>query len=185
MDIRKYSGKRTQKEQSDKSSGEECDTEESLYCADKSKSSMTCHVSNKLSAQQKKEMLQEKVIYKKVWEKVYPWVQCEYPEVGMFCTLCKKWGRPPPSVKGGWTTRGIVDWNHATELLKQHSGSKWHQDSSITVRMTKHVEQQNAIEMQCAAKQAEEQKKKNREIILKLMRSKNFMAKNRIPRSTT
>ena len=36
---------------------------------------------------------------------------------------------------------------------------------------TKHVEQQNVIEIQCAgaAKQAEEQKKKNREIILKLM----------------
>ena len=29
-------------------------------------------------------------------------------------------------------TKGIVDWNHATELLKQHSGSKWHQESSIT-----------------------------------------------------
>ena len=59
-------------------------------------------------------------------------------------------------------TRGIVDWNHATELLKQHSRSKWHQDSSITARMAKHVEQQNVIEMQCAgaAKQAEEQKKK-------------------------
>ena len=69
--------------------------------------------------------------------------------------------------------RGIVDWKHATELLEQHSGSKWHQDSSITARMAKHVEQQNIIEMQCAgdAKQAEEQKNKNCEIILKLMRS--------------
>ena len=53
--------------------------------------------------------------------------------------------------------------------------------------MAKHVEQQNVIEMQCAgaAKQAEEQKKKNREIILKLMRSIYFLAKNRIPHSTT
>ena len=75
-------------------------------------------------------------------------------------------------------TRGIVDWNHATELLKQHSGSKWHQDSSITGRMAKHVEQQNGIEMQCAgaARQAEEQKKKDREIILKLMRSIYFLS---------
>ncbi len=39
--------------------------------------------------------------------------------------------------------------------------------------MAKHVEQQNGIEMQPAgvAKLAEEQKKKNREIHLKLMRS--------------
>ena len=48
------------------------------------------------------------------------------------------------------TTKGIIDWNHATELLKQHSGSKWHQDLSIIARMAKHVEQQNVIEMQCA-----------------------------------
>ena len=53
--------------------------------------------------------------------------------------------------------------------------------------MAKHVEQQNGMEMQCAgaAKQAEEQKKKNCEIILKLMRSIYFLAKNRIPHSTT
>ena len=101
--------------------------------------------------------------------------------------ICKKWGRPPPSARGGWRTRGIVDWNHATELLKQHSGSKWHHDSSITARMAKHVEQQNVIEMQCAgaARQAEEQNKKNREIILKLMRSIYFLAKYRIPHLTT
>ena len=47
MDIRKYLGKRTQKEQSDKSSGEESDTKESLCHADKSKTFMTCPVSNK------------------------------------------------------------------------------------------------------------------------------------------
>ena len=73
-------------------------------------------------------------------------------------------GRPPPSAKGGWTIRGIVDRN---------------QDSSSTVRMAKHVELQNVMEMQCAgaAKQAEEQNKKNRDIILKLMRSIYFLAK--------
>ena len=72
-------------------------------------------------------------------------------------------GRPPPSAISGRRARGIADWNHTTELLKQHSGSKWHQDSSITVRMAKHVEQQNVIEMQCAgaARQAEEQKKES------------------------
>ena len=50
-----------------------------------------------------------------------------------------------------------------------------------------YVEQQNVMEMQCAgvAKQAEEQKKKNLEIILKLMRFIYFLAKNRIPHSTT
>ena len=60
-------------------------------------------------------------------------------------------------------------------------------DSSITARMAKHVEQLYIIEMQCAgaAKQAEEQKKKHREIILKLMRSIYFLAMNRIPQPNT
>ena len=95
MDIRKYL------KQSDKSSGEESDTEESLCRADKSKTFMTCPVSNKLSAQQKKKYYKKKLSYKKVWEKVHPWVQYEDPEVDILCTLFKKWGRPPPSANGG------------------------------------------------------------------------------------
>ena len=43
----------------------------------------------------------------------------------------------PPSAKGGWTTRGIVDWDHATELLKQHSGSKWQQEMNVQVLLNK------------------------------------------------
>ena len=41
------------------------------------------------------------------------------------------------------------------------------QNSSLRVRMAKHVEQQNVIEMQCAdaAKRTEDQKKMNRKII--------------------
>ena len=54
MDIRKYLGKRTQKEHSDKSSGEESDTEELLCRTDKSKTFMTCPVSNKLSANRRR-----------------------------------------------------------------------------------------------------------------------------------
>ena len=74
---------------SDKFSGEEFDTEESLCHADKNMTFMTCPVFNKLSAQQKKKCYKKKLSYKKVWGEVYPWVQCEDPKVGMFCTLCK------------------------------------------------------------------------------------------------
>ena len=45
MDIRKYFKKETQKEQSDKSSGEKTDTEESLCHAEKNKTFMTCPAS--------------------------------------------------------------------------------------------------------------------------------------------
>ena len=69
MDISKYLGKRTQKEQSDKSSGEESDREESLCRADKSKIFMTYPVSNQLSAQQKMKCHKKKLSYKKFGRK--------------------------------------------------------------------------------------------------------------------
>ncbi len=47
---------------------------------------MTCPVSNKLSAQQKKKCYKKKLSYKKVWRKFILGfrVQCEDPKVGMF-----------------------------------------------------------------------------------------------------
>ena len=94
MDNRKYLEKRSQKERSDKCSGEESDIEESLCRADKSKTFMTCPLSNKLSAQQKKKCYKKKLSYKKVWEECILGfrVQSEDPKVGMFCTLFKKNG---------------------------------------------------------------------------------------------
>ena len=59
MDIREHFGKSTQKEQSDKSSGEESDSEESLSHSNKSKTFMTCPVSNKLSAQQNRNVIRK------------------------------------------------------------------------------------------------------------------------------
>ena len=99
-----------------------------------SKTFMTCPAFNKVSMQQKKSYTKN-LSYKKVWEKVCHKLRCEDPKVGKFCTLGMKFGRPPRRAKGWWETRGIVDWNHATIIQKQHRGSKWHQDSSITAGM--------------------------------------------------
>ena len=41
----------------------------------------------------------------------------------MFCETCLKWGNPPAGSRGAWKTRGITNWNHGTELLKQHADS--------------------------------------------------------------
>ena len=49
MDIQEVFWKENSKEQSDKSTGEESDTDGSLSRADKSKTYMTCSISNKLS----------------------------------------------------------------------------------------------------------------------------------------
>lgn len=45
--------------------------------------------------------------------------------------------KPLPTARRGWTStsRGINDWNHDIELLKQHDNAKGHKESSVTTRM--------------------------------------------------
>lgn len=75
--------------------------------------------------------------YRSQWKSKYPWVFCDDVRNGMFCKLCQKFGKPPATACGAWTTRGNVDWNHGTELLKSHNESNWHKDSALTGRTTK------------------------------------------------
>ncbi len=106
----------------------------------------------------------------------------------MFCGTCKRWGKPPAGSRGAWTTRGIMDWNHATELLKQHADSQWHRDAAAATAMAEQAERgKSALELQCssAAREAAEKRQKNRHVLLKLLRSVYFLVKNRIPHSTT
>lgn len=70
-----------------------------------------------LSASEKRKQYKAKLSYKREWEAKYPWVSCEDVNKGMFCTICQKWGKPTPGSRGAWTSKGITDWSHATELL--------------------------------------------------------------------
>ena len=187
MDIRKYFGKRTSSEQgtTDEEHQSDHDVGQTLgfECEPPQKKQ---HVPV-ASAKDKKKQYKANLSYKSDWEKQYPWVQCKDPKIGMFFTICIKWGKPPPSAKGGWTTRGIMDWNHVTKLLKQYATSKWHRDALMTEIMAQPAESGNVIDLQTsrAAKDLKEEKSRNREIILKLLRSVYFLVKNRIPHSTT
>ena len=101
----------------------------------------------------------------------------------MFCKLCQKRGNAPSTARGAWTTQGIQDWNHATEQLKEHSQSKCPRDAVIHARMTEQGKEQSVLELQCsaAAKEAEERRAKNRNIVLKLLRSIYFLPKIACP----
>ena len=85
-------------------------------------------------------------------------------------------------------SEGIKRWNHATEMLKEHNNSQWHRDAVITSRMAEQAaSHQNVLQMQrsVAAKEAEERRLRNRDVLLKLIRSVYFMAQNYIPHTTT
>ena len=176
-DLRNYfSRKRSRNEES-------CDQEE-LAKVDSASTPEEASVKSK--AQQKK-VYKARLTYRKEWIEKYPWVYCNDPQEGMFCKLCQKRGNPPPTARGAWTSRGVKDWNHATEQLREHSQSKWHRDAIIHARMAEQGEQQSVLQLQCSAvlKQDEERRTKNRMIIMKLLRSVYFLAKNHLPLTTT
>ena len=95
-------------------------------------------------------MLQEKAKLQENLRKFILGFKCEDPKAGMFCTLCKKWGGYLQVQKVGGGQGELLTGTMPQKLLKQHSGYKQQQASPITARMAKHVEQQNAMEMQCA-----------------------------------
>ena len=103
------------------------------------------------SKAQKRKLYKARLSYKKDWEQKYPWVYCDDPKQGMFCKLCQKRGNAPSTVRGAWTTRGIQDWNHAIEQLKEHRQSKCHRDAVIHARMAEQGKEQSVLQLQCSA----------------------------------
>ena len=106
----------------------------------------------------------------------------------MFCRVCQDFGRPSATARGAWTVKGMTDWNHATENLKQHNESKGHKEGALSARMAEQAANVgNVLDLQLAAsaKQAEELRQRNRSILLKLLRSVYFLAKSHIPHTTT
>ena len=76
-------------------------------------------------------------------------------------------GKLSSGSRGAWKTRGITDWNHGTELLKQHADSQWHRDAAATAVMARQVESgKSVLELQCssAAQQAAERRQRNRDV---------------------
>ena len=102
-------------------------------------------------------------------------VYCDSPVTGMSCNICQKYGKPPATARGATsrgvgTSRGVADWNHATELLKWHKQSKWwHQDGVITARMAEQAQRTGSVielHLAASAKQIEEERQHNRCVLL-------------------
>ena len=140
-----------------------------------------------LSSSEKRRQYKAMLSYKREWEKKYPSVTCQDASKGMFCTVCMKWGHPSAGSRGAWTSKGISDWSHATEVLKLHGESQCHRDAAVSASMSQQAERgKSVLELQCsaAAKQAASRVEKNSSIMVKLMRSVYFLAKNMIPHTT-
>ena len=117
-------------------------------------------------------------------EKKWLWMEYKEEEGGMFCSVCKKYGKPPVQACGAWVQRPVNNWVKVTELLNRHEKSEWHK-----VAFEKHILAESAAKhgniLQRIARASEEDKRRNVELIKKLIRSLYFLVKHRMPHTTT
>ena len=122
--------------------------------------------------------------YNPEWKKKWLWMEYSEEEGGMFCSVCKKHGNPPVQSRGAWVQRAINNWIKATELMNKHALSEWHKAAVEKEVFAKMAERHGDI-IEGMVKVSEEEKRRNLELIKKLVRSLYFLVKHRIPHTTT
>ena len=89
-----------------------------------------------------------------------------------------------PITRSLGNTRPVKNWAKASELFGKHAKSKWHLASTETQALSELAEQHgDVMDRMLAASELE--RRQNRELMKKLMRSLYFLVRHRIPHTTT
>lgn len=99
-------------------------------------------------------------------------------------TFCTEYGKLPVQARGAWVTRPIDNWVKAATLLKKHQQSEWHL-SAVEKYALFQLSQEHGDVVDLIISASEQDKKDNRELIKKLIRSLYFLVKHHIPHTTT
>ena len=81
--------------------------------------------------------------YNRDWQMKWRWLL--YDEDGMYCSICRKYGKPPPQTRGAWVTRPVQNWVKAVELLSKHGKSEWHLAAIEALAMSESAKQHGDI----------------------------------------
>lgn len=123
--------------------------------------------------------------FSRKWKDKWEWIEYDTQEDGMYCSICKKLGKPPVSARGAWVTKQVRNWVNATELLRQRGSSDWHRASLQAQAMSISLAGSSRGDVvERLATTSEKERKKNREIVKMLLRSLYFLVKNHIPHTT-
>ena len=141
-------------------------------------------IATSASKNEKMRQYKQNMKYSPDWKAKWNWILYDQLQDGMFCSYCKKYGKPPVGTHGAWVTRPISNWAKATQLLAKHEKSEWHL-ASVEAHTLSEMSRKSGdvVEMMIIA--SEEEKKRNRELMKKLIRSLYFLVRNRIPHTTT
>ena len=122
--------------------------------------------------------------YDASWKKKHSWMNYDSTVKGMVCTVCKVYGKVPVQANGAWVTRPVNNWAKATTLLANHEKSEWHL-AAIEKRALSQSAEKHGDVIELIVSASEEEKKENREMMKKLIRSLYFLVKHHIPHTTT
>ena len=114
------------------------DNEPKRLC-EEATSSGQCSVTEKMRAYKKN------MRYNPTWQTKWKWLIYDENEDGMLCSVCVKYGKPPPQSRGAWVTRPVKNWAKASELLGKHEKSEWHLASIETQALSELAEQHGDV----------------------------------------
>ena len=122
--------------------------------------------------------------YNEAWRQGYPWMDYDPSLKGMVCTVCKVYGKVPVQARGAWVSRPVDNWVKATALLKKHEKSEWHL-AAVEKKALSLSAQSHGDVVDIIVTPSEGEKKRNHELIKKLICSLYFLVKHYIPHTTT
>ena len=121
----------------------------------------------------------DKLGYNSSWKRKHTWMDYDQIQKGMICTICKVYGKVPVQAKGAWVTRPVKNWVKATALLVKHEKSDWHRAAVEKQAMAQHGDVADLI---IAA--TDQERRENRDLMKKIVRSLYFLIKHHIPHTT-
>jgi len=130
----------------------------------------SCQCAGKLSVSAKMRAYKSHMRYNRDWEKKWQWLLYDEVEDGMLCSICTKFGKPPPQSHGAWVTRAIQNWGKATELLSKHERSEWHR-ASVEAQVLSETAKKHDDVMDKLVAASEIERQQNQELVKKLIRT--------------
>ena len=102
----------------------------------------------------------------------------------MFCSYCEKFGTVSQSSGGVWRDSPFSNWKKAWEKSRAHEKTQVHKLASERALAAENARRHGSVIELCRSSVAKE-KAQNQDVIKKLIRCVYFLAKNRLPHTTT
>ena len=114
----------------------------------------------------------------------FKWAWYDTLKRGMFCSYCEKFGTVSQSSGGVWRDSPFSNWKKAWEKSRAHEKTQVHKLASERALAAENARRHGSVIELCRSSVAKE-KALNQDVIKKLIRCVYFLAKNRLPHTTT